>query len=170
MINNTYLFSPVPNPTKVRSLHSGRTACLGNSKGIMEVTVGHGLRKVQLRMSADGSGKIYIARGHRGSVRPAGFAHLVRVGRRPVAEKIWIRYNRKALGGDRVTRSASDALEGKGRVSVNQKSEMKGKECSGDLGGWEAKSGLTLSRRCISKDNTLRPMRPVRLTHLTPER
>jgi len=86
----------------------------------MEVTVGHGLRNVQLRMSADGTGKIYIARGHRGSVRPAGFAQLVRVGRRPVAEKIWIRYNRKTLGGDRVTRSASDALEGKGHGSVNQ--------------------------------------------------
>jgi len=55
MINNTNLFSPVAKPTKVGGLHGGRAGHLVNSKGIMEVTVGRGLRKAQLRMSADGS-------------------------------------------------------------------------------------------------------------------
>jgi len=58
MINNTNLFSPVAKPTKVGGLHGGRAGCLVNSKGIMEVTVGHGLRKAQCRMSANGSGQI----------------------------------------------------------------------------------------------------------------
>ena len=58
MINNTNLFSPVAKPTKVGGLHGGRAGRLVNSKGIMEVTVGRGLKKVQRRMSADGSGQI----------------------------------------------------------------------------------------------------------------
>jgi len=58
MINNTNLSSPVAKPTKVGGLHGGRAARLVTSKGIMEVTVGHGLKKAQPRMSADGSGQI----------------------------------------------------------------------------------------------------------------
>jgi len=58
MINNTNLFSPVAKPTKVGGLHGGRAGRLVNSKGIMEVTVGRGLKKAQGRMSADGSGQI----------------------------------------------------------------------------------------------------------------
>ena len=58
MINNTDLFSPVAKPTKLGGLHGGRARRLVNSKGIMEVTVGHGIRKAQRRMSADGSGQI----------------------------------------------------------------------------------------------------------------
>jgi len=58
MINNTNLFSPVAKPTKVGGLHGGRARRLVNSKGIMEVTVGRGLRKAQRRMSANGSGQI----------------------------------------------------------------------------------------------------------------
>jgi len=58
MINNTNLFSPVAKPTKVEGLHGGRARRLVNSNGIMEVTVGHGLRKAQSRISADGSGRI----------------------------------------------------------------------------------------------------------------
>ena len=58
MINNTNLFSPVAKPTKVGGLHGGRAGRLANSKGIMEVTVGRGLRKAQRRMSAEGSGQI----------------------------------------------------------------------------------------------------------------
>ena len=58
MINNTNLLSPVAKPTNVGSLHGGCATCLVKSKGIMEVTVGRGLRKAQLRMSADGSGQI----------------------------------------------------------------------------------------------------------------
>jgi len=58
MINNTNLFSPVAKPTRVGGLHGGRAGGLVNSMGIMELTVGHGLRKVQRRMSADGSGQI----------------------------------------------------------------------------------------------------------------
>ena len=45
MINNTNLFSPVAKPTKVGGLHGGRAGRLVNSKGIMEVTVGRGLKK-----------------------------------------------------------------------------------------------------------------------------
>jgi len=58
MINNNNVFSPVAKPTKVGGLDGGRARRLVNSKGIMEVTVGHGLRKVQSRISADGSGQI----------------------------------------------------------------------------------------------------------------
>ena len=58
MMNNTNLFSPVAKPTKVRGLHGTRTERLVNSKGIMEVTGGRGLREVQRRMSAHGSGQI----------------------------------------------------------------------------------------------------------------
>ena len=58
MINNTNLFSPVAKPTKVGGLHGGDTRRPVNSKGIMEVTVGRGLRKAQRRMSADGSGQM----------------------------------------------------------------------------------------------------------------
>jgi len=58
MINNTNLFSPVAKPTKVGGLHGSRAGRLVNSKGIMEVTVGRGLKKAQRRMSADGSGQI----------------------------------------------------------------------------------------------------------------
>jgi len=58
MINNTNLFSPVAKPTKVGGLHGGRAGCIVNSKGIMEVTVGHGLRQAQRRMSADRSGQL----------------------------------------------------------------------------------------------------------------
>jgi len=58
MINNTNLFSPAAKPTKVGGLHSGRAGRLVNSKGIIEVTVGPGLRKAPCRMSADGSGQI----------------------------------------------------------------------------------------------------------------
>jgi len=58
MINNTNLFSPVAKPTKVGGLHGGRAGRLVNSNGIMEVTVGRGLKKAQRRMSADGSGQI----------------------------------------------------------------------------------------------------------------
>jgi len=58
MINNTNLFSAVAKPTKVGGVHVGRAGRLVNSKGIMEVTVGHGLRKAQCRMSADRSGLI----------------------------------------------------------------------------------------------------------------
>jgi len=58
MINNTNLFSPVAKPTKVGGVHGGRAGRLVNSKGIMEVTVGHGLKKAQRRMSADWSGQI----------------------------------------------------------------------------------------------------------------
>jgi len=58
MINNTNLFPPVAKPTKVGGLHGGRARRLVNSKGIMEVTVGRGLKKAQGRMSADGSGQI----------------------------------------------------------------------------------------------------------------
>ena len=58
MINNTNLFSLVAKPTKVGGLHCGRAGRLVNSKGIMEVTVGRGLKKAQRRMSADGSGQI----------------------------------------------------------------------------------------------------------------
>ena len=55
MINNTNLFSPVAKPSKVGGFHGSRAGRLVNSKGIMEVTVGRGLRKVQRRMSADES-------------------------------------------------------------------------------------------------------------------
>jgi len=58
MINNTNLFSPVAKPTTVGGLHGGRAGLLVNIKGIMEVTVGRGLKKAQRRMSADGSGQI----------------------------------------------------------------------------------------------------------------
>jgi len=58
MIINTNLFSPVAKPTKVGGLHGGRAGRLVNSKGIMDVTVGPGLKKAQCRMSADGSGQI----------------------------------------------------------------------------------------------------------------
>jgi len=58
MINNINLFSPVVKPTKVGGLDGGRAGRLVNSKGIMEVTVGRGLKKAQSRMSADGSGQI----------------------------------------------------------------------------------------------------------------
>jgi len=58
MINNTNLFSPVAKPTKVGGLYGGRAGRLVNSKGIMEVTVGRGLKKAQCRISADGSGQI----------------------------------------------------------------------------------------------------------------
>jgi len=58
MINNTNLFSPVAKPTKVGGLHGGRAGRLVNSKGIMEVTVGRGLKNAQRRMSADGSRQI----------------------------------------------------------------------------------------------------------------
>jgi len=58
MINNTNLFSPVAKPTKVGGLHGARAGRLVNSKGIMEVTVGRGLKTAQRRMSADGSGQI----------------------------------------------------------------------------------------------------------------
>jgi len=58
MMNNTILFSPVAKPTKVGGLHGTRTERLVNRKGIMEVTVGRGLREAQRRMSADGSGQI----------------------------------------------------------------------------------------------------------------
>jgi len=58
MINNTNLFSPVAKPTKVGGLHGGRAGRLVNSKGILEVTVGRGLKKAQPTMSADGSGQI----------------------------------------------------------------------------------------------------------------
>jgi len=50
MINNTTVFSPVAKPPKVGGLHGGRARRLVNSKGIMEVTVGHGLRKAQGRI------------------------------------------------------------------------------------------------------------------------
>jgi len=43
-------------PTKVGGLHGGRAGRLMNSKGIMEMTVGCGLRKKRRRMAADGSG------------------------------------------------------------------------------------------------------------------
>jgi len=46
-----------------------------------------------------------------------------------------------------VASSASDALEGKWNVRAHQTQEMKGKEGSGDLEGWEAKSGLASSGR-----------------------
>ena len=60
---NAKLCSPVGReerrkPTKVGGLHGGRAGRLVNSKGIMEVTVGRGLKKAQGRMSADGSGQI----------------------------------------------------------------------------------------------------------------
>jgi len=58
MINNTNLLSPVAKPTKVGGLPGGRAGRLVNSKGIMEVTVGRGLKKAQRRMSVDGSGQI----------------------------------------------------------------------------------------------------------------
>jgi len=58
MINNTNLFSPVAKPTKVGGLHGGRAGRLVNRKGIMEVTVGRGLKNAQRRISADGSGQI----------------------------------------------------------------------------------------------------------------
>jgi len=58
MINNTNLFCPVAKPIKVGGLHGGRTGLLVNSKGIMEVAVGRGLKKAQRMMSADGSGQI----------------------------------------------------------------------------------------------------------------
>jgi len=58
MINNTYLFSPVAKPTKVGGLHGCHAGHLVNIKGIMEVTVGRGVRKAQCRMSADGSRQI----------------------------------------------------------------------------------------------------------------
>jgi len=58
MINNTNSFSPVAKLTKVGGLHGGRAGRLVNSKGIMEVTIGRGLKKAQRRMSADGSGQI----------------------------------------------------------------------------------------------------------------
>ena len=50
MINNTNLFCFVAKPTKVGGLYGGRAGRLVNSKGIMEVTVGWGLRKAQPRM------------------------------------------------------------------------------------------------------------------------
>jgi len=58
MINNTNLVSSVAKPTKVGGLHGGRARRLVNSKGIIAVTVGRGLRKAQRRMSADGTGQI----------------------------------------------------------------------------------------------------------------
>jgi len=58
MINDINLFSPVTKPTKVWGLHGSHAGRLVNSKGIMELTVGHRLRKGQRRMSAEGSGKI----------------------------------------------------------------------------------------------------------------
>jgi len=58
MINNTNLVSPVVKPIKVGSLHGDRAGHLVHSKGIMDVTVGRGLRKAERRMSADGSGQI----------------------------------------------------------------------------------------------------------------
>jgi len=98
MINNTNLFSPVAKPTKVEGLHGGRAGRLVNSKGIMEVTVGRGLKKAQCRISADGSGQIYVPRGYRGSGRAAGCAQWVRVGRRPVNEKIRGRIQQEGAG------------------------------------------------------------------------
>jgi len=58
MTNNTDVFSPVAKPTKVGGLHGGRAGRIVNSKGIMEVTVGPGLRQAQRRMSADRSGQL----------------------------------------------------------------------------------------------------------------
>jgi len=58
MINNPNLFTPVVKSTKVGGLRGGLAGRLVNSKGIMEVTVGRGLRKEHSRMSADGSGQI----------------------------------------------------------------------------------------------------------------
>jgi len=58
MINNPNLFSPMGKSTKVGGRHGGLAGRLVNSKGIMEVTVGRGLRKEHHRMSADGSGQI----------------------------------------------------------------------------------------------------------------
>jgi len=78
----------VAKPTKVGGLHGGYAGRLVNCKGIMEVTVGRGLRKAQRRMSADGSRQIQVARGERGSWRAAGCVQLVRVDTRPVDEKI----------------------------------------------------------------------------------
>jgi len=88
IINNTNLFSPVAKPIKVGGLHGGRAGRLVNSKGIMEVTIGLGLRKPQRRMSVDGSGQIYLTRGARVSGRATRCAQLVRVGRSPLDEKI----------------------------------------------------------------------------------
>jgi len=45
MINTNNLFSPVAKPTKVGDLHGGWAGCFVNSKGIMEVTPGRGLKK-----------------------------------------------------------------------------------------------------------------------------
>jgi len=67
MINHANLFSPVAKPTKVGGRHGGHAGPLVNSKGIMEVTVGHRLRKEQRRMSADRSERIEVARGERRS-------------------------------------------------------------------------------------------------------
>jgi len=58
MINNTNLFSLVAKPTKVGGLHGGRAGRLVNTMGIMEVTVGCGIRKAEHKMSAEGSGQI----------------------------------------------------------------------------------------------------------------
>jgi len=88
MIINANLFSSVAKPIKVGGLHGSHAGRLVNSKGIMKVTVGCVLRKEQHRMSADRSGQIEVSRGDRGSGRAAGCAFLVRVGRRPVDEKI----------------------------------------------------------------------------------
>ena len=85
-------------PTKVGDLHCGRAGRLVNSKGIMEVTVGRGLKKAQRRMSADGSGQISVASGERESGRAARCAQLVRVGRRPVDEKIRGRIQQEDAG------------------------------------------------------------------------
>jgi len=57
MIHNTNLFSPVAKPTNVVGFQGRRAGRLVNRKGIMEVTVGCGLRKAQRRMSVDGSGQ-----------------------------------------------------------------------------------------------------------------
>ena len=51
-------------PTKVVGLHGGRAGRLVNSKGIIEMTVGCGLRKKRRRMAADGSGWMRTDLGH----------------------------------------------------------------------------------------------------------
>jgi len=98
MINITNLFSPVAKPTKVGGLHGGRAWRLVNSKGIMEVTVGRGLKKAHRRMSADRSGQILFGRDERGSGRAAGCAQWATVGRRPVDEKIRGRIQQESAG------------------------------------------------------------------------
>ena len=72
---------------------------------------------------------------------------MVRVGRRPVDEKIRGRIQQEDAGRGWGCKEGVGRLEAKWGVRAHQTQEMKGKEGSGDPEGQETKSGLPSSGR-----------------------